>query len=253
MAISTHWHCPPKDFRFTLEPGDVHIWRAPLSESSAYASRFRPYLSDQEIIRSNRYRIPHPQYQFVITRGILRTLLSHYISVPTSELLFENQAHGKPMLVTPSAHPIQFNVSHTRGMALIAITLQHAVGIDVERIDRTVHDRDIAERYFSKRESTYLMSLSPPERTQYFFAFWTCKEAYLKMEGRGIAGGFAHCEILLETDRPEAGLSLLNQQAETDPCLLYRITAGSAYVGALAVAGSSAKISHWDWQDHYLV
>jgi len=252
MSISTHWHFPPEDFLFKLAPGNVHVWRAPLSESPERASRIRPLLSDQEIIRANRCRVPHPQYQFVITRGILRTLLSHYVGVPTTEIHFENQPQGKPMLVTPSANPIEFNVSHARGMALIAITLQHAIGIDVEWIDRTVQDRDIAERYFSKRESTYLMSLSTPERTQQFFTFWTCKEAYLKMEGQGITGGLAHCGISIEPDQSEVRLTLLNQQDQSKTCSLHRITAGSEHVGALALACQSAQISYWDWQDKYL-
>jgi len=186
MSITTYWRIPPDDFLFKLAPGNVHVWRAPLGESPERASRFRPYLSESELTRADRCRVPHPQYQFVVTRGVLRTLLSRYAGVSPTEIHFENQSHGKPMLVTPSADPIQFNVSHARGMALIAISLQHAVGIDVEWIDRTVQDRDIAERYFSKRESAHLMSLPPRERTQQFFSYWTCKEAYLKMEGRGI-------------------------------------------------------------------
>jgi 4'-phosphopantetheinyl transferase len=156
------------------------------------------------------------------------------------------------MLVTPSADPIQFNVSHARGIALIAITLQHAVGIDVEWMDRRVQDRDIAERYFSKRESAYLLSLTPPVRTQQFFSYWTCKEAYLKMEGRGIAEGLARCELSMEPDQAEVELSLLDRQGQTETCSLYRITAGSEHVGAIALAYPSAQVSYWDWQDKYL-
>jgi len=157
------------------------------------------------------------------------------------------------MLVTPSADPIQFNVSHARGMALIAISLQHAVGIDVEWIDRTVQDRDIAERYFSKRESAHLMSLPPRERTQQFFSYWTCKEAYLKMEGRGITGGLAQCELSIEPNQSEVRLSLLDRQGRTEACSLYRIVAGSEHVGAIALACPSVQISYWDWQDEYLL
>lgn len=252
MSVTTYWCNPPEDFLFKLAPGKVHVWRAPLGESPERASRFRPYLSDQEIIRANRCRIPQPQYQFVVTRGLLRILLSRYVGVPPAELQFENQPQGKPMLVTPSADPIQFNVSHARGMALIAITLQHAVGIDVEWMDRRVQDRDIAERYFSKRESAYLLSLTPPVRTQQFFSYWTCKEAYLKMEGRGIAEGLARCELSMEPDQAEVELSLLDRQGQTETCSLYRITAGSEHVGAIALAYPSAQVSYWDWQDKYL-
>jgi len=252
MSITTHWSSPPQNLLHNLAPGTIHVWRTTLDDSSLRASRFRLYLSDHEIIQANRCRIPHPQYQFVVTRGILRTLLSQYVGVPPTELHFENELHGKPMLVTPSADPIQFNVSHARGMALIAITLQHAVGIDVEWIDRTVQDSDIAERYFSKRESAYLMSLPPSERTQQFFSYWTCKEAYLKMQGQGIAGGLAQCELSIEPDQSEVRLSLLDRQGLTEAYSLYRIAAGSEHVGAIALACPSAQILYWDWQDEYL-
>lgn len=252
MSITTYWQIPPEDFFFKLAPGNVHVWRAPLGDSPERASRFLPYLSDHEIIRAKRCRIPQPQYQFVITRGLLRTLLSRYVGVPPTELQFENQPQGKPMLVMPSAHPIQFNVSHARGMALIAMTHQHAVGIDVEWIDRKVEDRDIAERYFSKRESTYLLSLTPPERTQQFFSYWTCKEAYLKMEGQGIVGGLTGCELSIEPDQAKVELSLLDRQEQTESCSLYLIAAGSEHVGAIALAYPSAQVSYWDWQDDFL-
>jgi 4'-phosphopantetheinyl transferase len=106
------------------------------------------------------------------------------MEVRPDQLQFETQPQGKPVLITASSFPIQFNVSHTRGVAFIALTTQHAVGIDVEWIDRKVQDRDIAERYFSTRESEYLASLAPPERTHQFFSYWTCKEAYLKARPR---------------------------------------------------------------------
>jgi len=136
-------------------------------------------------------------------------------------------------------------------MALIAVTLKHAVGIDVERLDREVQDIEIAERYFSARESTYLSSLIPPERTHQFFSYWTCKEAYLKMEGRGISEGLAQCELSIDPDQCQVTCSLLDQPGPEKDYSLYRITAGSAHIGALAVSCASAQISYWDWEETY--
>ncbi len=252
MSITTHWASPPQDLLNSLISGAVHVWRAPLDDSPERTSRFRPYLSDDELTRADRCRIPHPQYQFVVTRGILRILLSQYVSFPPAHLHFETQPQGKPTLVRPSSLPIQFNVTHTRGMALIAFALHHAVGIDVEWIDRKVQGGDIAERYFSARESAYLASLSAPERIHQFFWYWTCKEAYLKMQGKGIAGGLAQCELTIEPDHCRAELSRLDQQGQKEDCSLSRIRAGAEHVGAVAVACSSAEISYWNWQDEYL-
>ena len=95
MAITTHWGSPPQDLLNGLMPGTVHVWRAPLDDSPGRASRYRSYLSADELIRADRFRTPHPQYQFVVTRGILRMLLSRYVGIPPAQLHFETQAQGK--------------------------------------------------------------------------------------------------------------------------------------------------------------
>jgi len=252
MSITTHWASLPQDFLYKLVPGNVHVWRTPLDDSPERASCYRPYLSVDELTRADRCRTPHPQYQFVITRGILRMLLGRYMKVRPAQLQFETQPQGKPALITASSFPIQFNVSHTRGMAFIALATQHAVGIDVEWIDRKVQDRDIAERYFSACESEYLASLTPPERTVQFFSYWTCKEAYLKMQGKGIAEGLAECELTMNTDQLQVRLTEVDQEGKGEDCSLYRITSGSGHVGAVAIACSSAQVSYWNWEEKYL-
>jgi 4'-phosphopantetheinyl transferase len=163
------------------------------------------------------------------------------MEVRPDQLQFETQPQGKPVLITASSFPIQFNVSHTRGVAFIALTTQHAVGIDVEWIDRKVQDRDIAERYFPTRESEYQ-----------FFSYWTCKEAYLKMQGRGIAEGLAQCEITMNPDQLQVRLAHVNQKCQGEDCSLYRITSGSGHVGAVAIACPSAQVSYWNWEEKYL-
>lgn len=173
------------------------------------------------------------------------------MKVHPAHLQFETQPQGKPVLVTASSFPIQFNVSHTRGMAFIAFTTQHAVGIDVEWIDRKIQDRDIAERFFSARESKYLASLPPPECTYQFFSYWTCKEAYLKMRGRGIAVGLAQCELTINPDQLQVGFTCVDQPGQEEDSILYRITSDSGHVGAVAIACSSGKILYWNWEENF--
>lgn len=252
MPITTIWATPPHDLLNSLMPDSVHVWRTRLDDSHERACRFRPYLSDDEHTKADRCRTPHPQYQFVITRGLLRILLSQYTGVPPTELHFVTHPQGKPMLETPSFLDIQFNVSHTQGMALIAIALQDAIGIDVEHIDRNVSDIDISERYFSTRESAHLSSLPSSERRHQFFSHWTCKEAYLKMLGEGITGGLAQCELSIEPDQPTVGLSRLDRPSQREKFSLYRMSVGAEHTGAVASACPRAQISYWDWQDHYL-
>ncbi len=249
MFASTYWASPSHDIFLSLAPGVVHVWRAHLEDSPLQASQYLPYLSTDERARAERFRVPQPQYEFVSTRGILRRLLSRYSGVTAAKLQFESNTQGKPRLPDPSLSHLQFNVSHTTGMALLAVTVEHAVGIDVERINRAVSDHDIAARYFSPSESAYLASLSPDHRTREFLTYWTCKEAYLKMRGIGLSGGLAQCEIALDPDGVKAGVSLTDEPGRNNECSLFRVNAGQTHVGALAVEWPSVEVSFWDWRD----
>jgi phosphopantetheine--protein transferase-like protein len=171
------------------------------------------------------------------------------VDLPAGNLRLESNLQGKPTLIDPSCLSLQFNVSHTSGMALLAVTVEHAVGIDVETIDRTISEQDIAARYFSPRESTYLAALSPDNRTQEFLTHWTCKEAYLKMRGIGLLGGLAECEIALDPDGLKANVLSTNETNREKTCSLFRINAGQAHIGALAVAWPSVEVSYLDWKD----
>lgn len=252
MTNTTDWTSPSQDLRDSLKSGTVHVWRASLDDSPERVSRYRSYLSADELTRADRFRIPHPQSQFIITRGILRLLLSRYMGVSPTQLHFETQDQGKPFLTMSSSFPIQFNVAHTRGMALIALTIQHAVGIDVEWMDRKIQERDIATRFFSPGESASLASLEPSLRTQQFFWHWTGKEAYLKMQGKGISEGLAQCELTIDPDQLKIGISHPNEHGHEEDCSLYRIICGAEHVGAVAVACSSARFLYWSWSDEDL-
>jgi len=171
------------------------------------------------------------------------------VGAPAANLQIETNLQGKPTLTDPSFLPLQFNVSHTSGMTLLAVTVEHPVGIDVEKVDRTLFDQDIAARYFSPSESAHLASLSPDLRTQQFFTYWTCKEAYLKMRGIGLSGGLGQCEISLHSDGMKAKVSLRDGSIREEECSLFRVNPGHAHIGALAVNWSSVEVSFWDWQD----
>ena len=249
MLTPTHWACPSPDIFRNLAPGIVHVWRVHLDMSPRQAALYRIDLSEDERARAERYRFPHHQYQFISTRGILRSLVGRYVGIPPGTLRFENNVQGKPSLIEPPHPSLQFNVSHTSGMALLAFTVEQAVGIDVEQVNRNVSDQDIATRYFSPREAAYLASLSPDKRTQEFLTYWTCKEAYLKMRGIGLSGGMAQCEIALDPDGLKATVLSTNEANRGNDCSLFQINAGQAHIGALAVAWPPVEVLFWDWKD----
>jgi 4'-phosphopantetheinyl transferase len=249
MKFLTRWGNPSEELFQKLSPGVVHVWRVPLNDSSLHAAHASLSLSADERIRAQHYRIPDRQKEFIVTRSILRKLLSQYAGVPAANLRLENQAQGKPILTNPPLLPVQFNVSHTKGMALLAFTMIHTVGIDVEKIDRVVSVQNIAARFFSPRESARLISLSSENRKQEFFTYWTCKEAYLKMRGTGLSGGLGQCEIVFDPAGSKAEVWWRNESIRKVDCSLFRVNPGQMYTGAVAVNQPFSDVSFWDWKD----
>src|SRR5579871_5061499 len=133
MAIQCEWPTnlgdPP------LIPGEIHVWSARLDCASPLLESLGATLSPDETVRANRFHFERDRTAFVATRGILRHLLGAYLSYIPSTVQFSYRSKGKPLL-SPSAHPtpIEFNISHSHGLALLAFSLGSPVGIDVELI-----------------------------------------------------------------------------------------------------------------------
>ena len=65
---------------------------------------------------------------------------------------------------TPSISPLlRFNVSHSEGVALYAVTRGRETGLDIEFVRENFASLDIAKRFFSKAEVSVLGAL-PLER-----------------------------------------------------------------------------------------
>ena len=187
------WHDPPGVLKLTNR--DVHVWRLGLDVSDDIARRFENSLSSDERARSDRFRFAHDRRRFVVRRGVLRVLLGWYLGLRPDQLRMEYNPYGKPALSgQASQRSIQFNLTHSGELALIAVTLGRKVGVDVERLNPSVDELEIAERFFSQREITTLRGLFGPVRTEAFFRCWTRKEAYLKARGMGLTCFLDHLD-----------------------------------------------------------
>jgi 4'-phosphopantetheinyl transferase len=176
---------------WTLNPQDVQIWKVNLDLSPLEIATLAQTLSPDELQRAERFYFERDRDRFIAGRGTLRHILSHYIAQSPQQLQFSYSEKGKPALVH---HSLQFNVSHSHELELIAVSL-NPVGVDIEQI-RPTQFLQLAQRFFHTHEYHYLTSLSPEKQLTTFFRFWTAKEAYLKGTGEGLAG-FQQIELSL--------------------------------------------------------
>ena len=168
----------------TIGPCEVHVWRAVLDVPELLLSGYEATLSPDEKLRASRFYSPSDRNHFVASRGILRRLAGRYLSISPEMLEFRYASAGKPYL--PNDSGLNFNVSHSRGVALYAFVLGCEIGIDLEAPREELAIMDLAKRFFSKREGEELRAMPSEFRLQAFFRCWTRKEAYIKACGRGL-------------------------------------------------------------------
>ncbi|MGY2288354.1 4'-phosphopantetheinyl transferase family protein [Pseudomonas sp. SDO528_S397] len=171
-----------------LEPGEIHVWSArdQRIDDRALLALYHTWLCAEEVERMGRFVFERHRHQYLVTRALLRSTLSHYVpGVTPGQWRFTTNAWGKPCVVGPQVAPA-FNLSHTEGRVVLALTREDSVGVDVETRERSV-DVDLADRFFSADEVRYLYSLPRAAQASVFLNFWTLKEAYIKARGQGLS------------------------------------------------------------------
>jgi len=212
-----------------LAAREVHLWRASLELAPARLRELEGLLSADERARAGRFRYERDRRHFVAARGALRSILSRYLGIAPSQIQFGYADRGKPMLGGPSgARRLEFNLSHSEGMALYAVASGRRVGVDLEYAERRLDFESIASRYFSPREIALLARLPVAQRAAAFFAFWTRREALLKARGEGLGGSARPAES-------EGEWTVRNLIPET------------GYIAAVAVEGGNCRFRKWNW------
>jgi 4'-phosphopantetheinyl transferase len=173
-----------------LNPDDVHVWyvRSDRVVDPGVLGQYEATLSADERARRDRFVFEKDRRQFLVTRGVLRTLLGRYLGADPRACEFVTNSHGKPSLIpTATGRTLGFNVSHTAGLIAIALAHTPEVGIDVEHMERTVGSEDLARRFFSATEVEALERMPAEAHKAAFFDVWTLKEAYIKARGLGLS------------------------------------------------------------------
>lgn len=118
----------------------------------------------------------HPQKKaFTSTRGSLRYVLGQYVKERPQDIQFKYAAEGKPAV--DSSSKIQFNLSHSSGLAAVVLTADYGLGIDVERVRALPDLQSIATQFFCREEAAHIMSLPHSEQALAFFLLLDAKRS----------------------------------------------------------------------------
>ncbi len=201
-----------------LGAAEVHVWRVELD--SFPAGWFVSELAPEEAGR--RFHRPRDRDRFVVAHGALRRILSRYCGIAPEAIRLRRAARGKPHLEPESR--VRFNLSHSDGLALVAVARDSEVGVDVERIRQISDAVQIARRVLPPEEAAALAALPPEARQEHFFRLWTRFEARLKAGGQGLG------------DQPAAGRAM-------------DLEAGAGYVAAVAAAPAAERVLTWEYAE----
>jgi 4'-phosphopantetheinyl transferase len=183
-------------------PGEVHIWRIELNCVATSIATLKATLSPEEQGKAARFRTSELGERWTVARGALRCILASYAQSEPKSLVFRLGPYGKPDLAWPAAD-ITFNLSHTCGLALLAITGKgRRVGIDAEMVRSGIEVEDLSRKFFAPAESDEILAVPPDFRLAAFYACWTRKEAFIKALGAGLSMPLHRFRVTVRADQP---------------------------------------------------
>jgi 4'-phosphopantetheinyl transferase len=226
---------------FDLSRRNVHIWAVSTETSNAVATPFELVLAPDEKDRAARFRFDHLRYSYVIARGVLRMLLGCYLDVSPTSIQFAYGPKGKPALAAP-AH-VDFNVSHSGGLAVLGFTAGCEIGVDVEQIRAIPDMQSIADRFFCSEEAAELTTLPLDQQRLGFFLCWTRKEAYIKAIGDGLSAPLDGFRVTLQPSQPAQFIHIAHNTRSAEAWSLHDLRLASNYAAALAYCDTERPVA----------
>ena len=188
-----------------------------------------------------RFALPVHRNRFLARRGLLRLVLSAYAKIPPAELAFRNTEYGKPELVDSQNHDgLQFNTSHSHGMALVTVSRGRAVGVDVEWIRPLPDLEALIETCLSTDEQRQIAACSGGRRREAFFNCWTCKEAVLKVRGQGLSAPLTTVPLTLDGAAPRVA-AVKNSLSNAEKLFLRSLAPFVGFSGAVAAIDAESE------------
>lgn len=227
----------------SLAPDEVHVWYCLIDsvQDDALLVRYEALMTDDERARHQRFFFKRDRHMFLITRALVRTVLSRYVSCEPASWRFAANAFGRPHVVGPQAAP-HFNLSNTPGLVACAVARHRRVGVDVENVARRTEPMAIASRFFSASEVAALTALPKHEHRTRFFSLWTLKEAYIKARGMGLAIPLGQFSYALDDGaiRIAFGGEI---QDDPDAWQFALLRASDEHFLSIAIAAADARVS----------
>jgi 4'-phosphopantetheinyl transferase len=223
----------------------VHLWVISLDAPIYSMEECTHLLSIEEKKQVERFRFQEQKRRYTLAHASLRKILSKYMPGKPETIHYEINAFGKPTLGNQHAfRNIQFNLSHSGELALIAICQGRQIGVDIEMI-RPLHDyMKVAKRYFAPDEVSILQKMDPLHSRRAFIQLWAGKEALIKAQGSGMSIPLNRFSLVELIESSAVRGCKLDMPGGSSSWFVQRVKLVRGYLGALAVEGEIKDITY---------
>jgi 4'-phosphopantetheinyl transferase len=185
-----------------LEPFHVHMWYAYLPQhDDGLSHNLMNLLTAHERQQQGKFLFENDKHRYLITRALVRTVLSFYAPIDSKDWAFAPGQFGRPRITNnhPMAKRICFNISHTDGLVVLAVTTGCEIGVDTENTNQSA-PLEVADSFFSPDEAQALRALPREDQPYRFWELWTFKESYIKARGMGLSLPLDQCSFHFQNE-----------------------------------------------------
>ena|SRR3990167_3686414 len=226
-------------------PDHLDLWRIYLNPQNVTVEDCLSALSEDEQKRGFGFVFLQNRTHYFIARFSMRMILSYYLDTKPSKIEFAYNEYGKPFLKN---REIEFNLSHCNEQAILAVTHQSLLGIDIEYMNHELDLQPIAQEILSEREYQEFSSLDYPFQTRAFYRAWTCKEAFTKCLGYGLFFDVRCCQVNLNPFEKVDLLSIDCPGLNSQDYHIYDIRTNiSDYIAVTVNKGGRKQLRYFDF------
>jgi 4'-phosphopantetheinyl transferase len=242
---------------FPAAPGrdDCHIWAVTGPEARPAHEYLLSLLDPAERARAARFRDRVAGELFVVSRAAQRVLAGRYLGLTPATVTIERNCqhcgdprHGRPRIAAADAGEagLDYSVTHTGELLLLAYVTHGLVGIDVEAADRRLGTARLTRYALTPAEAALVSAAPRANQAAVFCRLWTRKEALVKLTGHGLAVPLSSVDVIADT--VPAGLGGRPNGWPASPVTLTDLELGGAlpdsarrYVAAAAATGPASR------------
>lgn len=238
-----------KSSTIQLSKNEVHCYIANIDNGLHKLQGYLSILSEDEIIKANKFKFLIDKNRFIVSRGILRKISGHYLNQDPREVVFKYGKYGKPMY--RDIQNLNFNISHSGNMVVLGFVRDSEIGVDVEKIKADFDVLGIAQNFFSTREVKSLLNIPLEHQYRAFYRCWTRKESFIKAKGSGLTIPLHSFAVSLDSDEKAEFLETNWNLNEKNNWKLFSFVPSHNYIGALSVQGSGYSVKYIDGESFY--